>query len=180
MVGEIRDFETAEIAVKAALTGHLVLSTLHTNDAPSTIGRMLNMGVDPFLVAASLNLIIAQRLARVICPHCRARVEDYPHDALLGVGFAEEELSSLALYRGTGCEECSNTGYQGRLAFYELLPLTEEMRSLVIAHTTTDELRKRAIAAGMTTLREGGLQKAREGLTTVEEVLRVTSSAGSN
>ena len=180
MIGEIRDFETIEIAVKAALTGHLVLSTLHTNDAPSTVGRMLNMGVDPFLIAASLNLIVAQRLARVICPQCRAIVEDYPRDALLEVGFDEEELSGLVLYRGAGCEECSNTGYQGRLAFYELLPMTEEMRSLVMAHATTDELRKRAMAAGMTTLREGGLQKAREGLTTVEEVLRVTSSEGAN
>ena len=180
MIGEIRDFETIEIAVKAALTGHLVLSTLHTNDAPSTVGRMLNMGVDPFLIAASLNLIVAQRLARVICQQCKAIVEDYPRDALLDVGFDEEELSDLVLYRGAGCEECSNTGYQGRLAFYELLPMTEEMRSLVMAHATTDELRKRAMAAGMTTLREGGLQKAREGLTTVEEVLRVTSSEGAN
>jgi type IV pilus assembly protein PilB len=180
MIGEIRDFETIEIAVKAALTGHLVLSTLHTNDAPSTVGRMLNMGVDPFLVAASLNLIVAQRLARVICPHCKALVEDYPRDGLLDVGFTEDELPNLALYRGAGCEECSDTGYQGRLALYELLPMTEEMRSLVLAHTPTDELRKKAVAAGMTTLRIGGLQKAREGLTTVEEVLRVTSSDGAS
>jgi type IV pilus assembly protein PilB len=180
MVGEIRDFETIEIAVKAALTGHLVLSTLHTNDAPATIGRMLNMGVDPFLVASSLNLIVAQRLARVICPHCKAVADDYPTEALLEVGFKEEELSALQLFRGTGCEECSDTGYQGRLAFYETLAMTEEMRSLVMAHSTTDELRKRAIAGGMMTLREGGLAKAREGLTTVEEVLRVTSSASIN
>ena len=178
MVGEIRDFETIEIAVKAALTGHLVLSTLHTNDAPSTIGRMLNMGVDPFLVASSLNLIVAQRLARVICPHCKAVVDDYPTEALLEVGFTEEELPNLQLFRGVGCEECSDTGYSGRLAFYETLALTEEMRSLVMAHATTDELRKRAIAGRMLTLRQGGLAKAREGLTTVEEVLRVTSSAG--
>ena len=178
MVGEIRDFETIEIAVKAALTGHLVLSTLHTNDAPSTIGRMLNMGVDPFLVASSLNLIVAQRLARVICPHCKAVADDYPTEALLEVGFNEEELPNLQLFRGVGCEECSDTGYMGRLAFYETLALTEEMRSLVMAHATTDELRKRAIAGGMMTLRQGGLAKAREGLTTIEEVLRVTSSAG--
>src|SRR5712691_12231352 len=147
LVGEIRDFETAEIAVKAALTGHLVLSTLHTNDAPSTIGRMLNMGVDPFLVASSLNLIVAQRLARVICAHCTTRVEDYPTELLLETGFREEELPELELYRGAGCEECSKTGYQGRLAFYEVLPMMEEMRSLVMAHATTDEIRKRAIEA---------------------------------
>ncbi|MBI2962551.1 MAG: type IV-A pilus assembly ATPase PilB [Deltaproteobacteria bacterium] len=176
MVGEIRDFETIEIAVKAALTGHLVLSTLHTNDAPSTIGRMLNMGVDAFLVSSSLNLIVAQRLARVICPHCKVPIEEYPREALRDVGFREDELDTLTLYQGRGCEECSNTGYQGRLAFYEVLPMTEEMRSLVIAHSTSDEIRRRAISQGMVTLREGGLQKAREGQTTIEEVLRVTSS----
>ena len=180
MIGEIRDFETIEIAVKAALTGHLVLSTLHTNDAPSTIGRMLNMGVDPFLVASSLNLIVAQRLARVICVHCKTRVEDYPTELLLETGFREEELPELELYRGAGCEECSKTGYQGRLAFYEVLPMIEEMRSLVMSHATTDEIRKRAIEAGMVTLRQGGLVKVRHGMTTIEEVLRVTSSAGSN
>ena len=176
MVGEIRDFETIEIAVKAALTGHLVLSTLHTNDAPATIGRMLNMGVEPFLVASSLNLVVAQRLARVICRYCKTVIDDYPVDALREIGFSDEELPSLTLHRGRGCEECSNTGYQGRLAFYEVLVMTEEMRSLVMAHTNTDELRKRAIADGMTTLRAGGLNKVRAGLTTIEEVLRVTSS----
>ncbi|MGH7896902.1 MAG: type IV-A pilus assembly ATPase PilB [Candidatus Binatia bacterium] len=178
MVGEIRDFETIEIAVKAALTGHLVLSTLHTNDAPSTIGRMLNMGVDPFLVASSLNLIVAQRLARVICQNCKTVVDDYPIEALREVGFRDEELSELTLYRGRGCEECANTGYHGRLAFYEVLAMNEEMRSLVLSHTNTDELRKRAIAAGMITLRAGGLNKVREGRTTIEEVMRVTSSEG--
>ena len=176
MVGEIRDFETIEIAVKAALTGHLVLSTLHTNDAPSTIGRMLNMGVDAFLVAASLNLVVAQRLARVICLNCKEAIEDYPRGALVDIGFREDELSSLVLYRGSGCDECADTGYQGRLAFYEVLPITEEMRSLIIAHANTDEIRKRALVSGMMTLREGGLQKVREGLTTIEEVLRVTTS----
>jgi type IV pilus assembly protein PilB len=180
MVGEIRDFETIEIAVKAALTGHLVLSTLHTNDAPSTIGRMLNMGVDAFLVSASVNLIVAQRLTRVICPACKEPIEDYPREALLAVGFREEELSDLVLYHGRGCEECASTGYQGRLAIYEVLALNEEMRSLVVAHATTDEIRKRAIAGGMRTLREGGLQRVKEGRTTIEEVLRVTSSEISN
>jgi type IV pilus assembly protein PilB len=176
MVGEIRDFETIEIAVKAALTGHLVLSTLHTNDAPSTVGRMLNMGVDPFLVAASLNLIVAQRLARVICKHCDAVSKEYPTAALLDVGFKEEELSRLVIHCGRGCEECANTGYAGRLALYEVLPMSDEIRSLVMSHASTDEIRKRAIAAGMVTLRESGLRKVREGSTTIEEVLRVTAS----
>jgi type IV pilus assembly protein PilB len=176
MVGEIRDFETIEIAVKAALTGHLVLSTLHTNDAPSTVSRMLNMGVDPFLVAASLNLIVAQRLARVICQHCDTVAEDYPAGALLEVGFAQDELSGLVLHRGRGCEECSMTGYAGRLALYEVLPMSDEIRSLVMSHASTDEIRKRAIAEGMVTLRESGLAKVREGSTTIEEVLRVTAS----
>jgi type IV pilus assembly protein PilB len=176
MVGEIRDFETIEIAVKAALTGHLVLSTLHTNDAPSTIGRMLNMGVEPFLVAASVNLIVAQRLARVICRHCDSVVEEYPAGALLEVGFKEEELFRLALHRGRGCDECAHTGYTGRLALYEVLPVSDEIRSLVMSRAPADEIRKQAIAAGMTTLRESGLSKVREGLTTIEEVLRVTAS----
>jgi type IV pilus assembly protein PilB len=138
------------------------------------------MGVDPFLVASSLNLIVAQRLARVICAHCKTQVEDYPTELLLETGFREEELAELELYRGAGCEECSKTGYQGRLAFYEVLPMIEEMRSLVMTHATTDEIRKRAIEAGMVTLRQGGLVKVRQGKTTIEEVLRVTSSAGSN
>ncbi len=176
MVGEIRDFETIEIAVKAALTGHLVLSTLHTNDAPSTVGRMLNMGVDPFLVAASLNLIVAQRLARVICKHCDTVAEDYPTGALRDLGFKEEELSQLVIHRGKGCGECANTGYAGRLALYEVLSMSDEIRSLVMSHASTDEIRKRAIAGGMTTLRENGLRKVREGSTTIEEVLRVTAS----
>jgi type IV pilus assembly protein PilB len=176
MVGEIRDFETIEIAVKAALTGHLVLSTLHTNDAPSTVGRMLNMGVDPFLVAASLNLIVAQRLARVICKHCDTVAEDYPTGALLDLGFKEEELSRLKIHRGRGCDECANTGYSGRLALYEVLPMSDELRSLVMSHASTDEIRKQAIAGGMTTLRENGLRKVREGSTTIEEVLRVTAT----
>jgi type IV pilus assembly protein PilB len=176
MVGEIRDFETIEIAVKAALTGHLVLSTLHTNDASSTIGRMLNMGVEPFLVAASLNLIVAQRLVRLICAHCDSVAADPPRDALLEVGFQEKELAGLGLRRGRGCEECGDTGYKGRTALYEVLPMSDEIRSLVIARAPAGEIRKRAIGGGMTTLREDGLSKVREGLTTIEEVLRVTAS----
>src|SRR5439155_5072401 len=176
MVGEIRDLETIEIAVKAALTGHLVLSTLHTNDAPSTIGRMLNMGVDSFLVAASLNLVVAQRLVRMICRHCDTVAEDYPAGALLEVGFKEEEVFRLRFHRGRGCEECSNTGYMDRLAIYEVLPMSDEMRGLVMSRASTDEIRKQAIAAGMVTLRESGLCKVREGSTTIEEVLRVTAS----
>jgi type IV pilus assembly protein PilB len=137
---------------------------------------MLNMGVDPFLVAASLNLIVAQRLARVICQHCDTVAEDYPAGALLEVGFAQDELSGLVLHRGRGCEECSMTGYAGRLALYEVLPMSDEIRSLVMSHASTDEIRKRAIAEGMVTLRESGLAKVREGSTTIEEVLRVTAS----
>jgi len=175
MVGEIRDFETIEIAVKAALTGHLVLSTLHTNDAPSTISRMLNMGVDPFLVASSLNLIVAQRLARVICRHCKVTAE-YPPEALIEVGFRPDELKDVTIYRGRGCDDCANTGYSGRCAFYEVLPMNDETRGLVVSRALSDEIRARAIAAGMITLREGGLNKVREGKTTIEEVLRVTAS----
>jgi type IV pilus assembly protein PilB len=134
------------------------------------------MGVDPFLVASSLNLVVAQRLARVICRHCKALVEDYPVEALRDVGFREEELAALKIYRGRGCDECAKTGYQGRLAFYEVLAMNDEMRALVISHASTDDIRKHAIAAGMTTLREGGLAKVRAGRTTIEEVLRVTAS----
>ena len=176
MVGEIRDFETIEIAVKAALTGHLVLSTLHTNDAAATITRMLNMGVDPFLVSSSLNLIVAQRLARVICSVCKTVVEDHPREGLIEVGFRPDELDQLTIYRGRGCDDCANTGYRGRCAFYEVLPMTDEIRNMIVGRALSDEIRDKAIAAGMITLREGGLNKVREGRTTIEEVLRVTAS----
>jgi type IV pilus assembly protein PilB len=175
MVGEVRDFETAEIAIKAALTGHLVLSTLHTNDAPSTINRLLNMGVEPFLVSSSLNLILAQRLARVICSHCKTEV-DHPPEALLEVGLAPEELSTLKFYHGRGCEDCSNTGYRGRVALYEVLPMPEEIREMVLVGASAIDIKRKSVALGMKTLRQAGLSKVREGVTTVEEVVRVTVS----
>jgi type IV pilus assembly protein PilB len=176
MVGEIRDFETAEIAVKAALTGHLVLSTLHTNDAPSTINRLLNMGVEPFLVASSINLILAQRLARVICKHCR-RPAEYPPEALIEVGFTPEEVrGGLTIFRGTGCPECSNTGFRGRVALYEVLPMSDEIREMVLVGASAMDIKRKAITLGTKTLRASGLSKVREGVTTLEEIVRVTVS----
>ena len=174
MVGEVRDFETAEIGIKAALTGHLVLSTLHTNDAPSTINRLLNMGVEPFLVASSVNLIVAQRLARVICPMCKAPAE-YPRDALLEVGFQPDELQALKLQHGAGCSDCGNTGYRGRVALYEVLAVSDELRELVLVGASAMDIKRRAISLGMKTLRASGLSKVAEGVTTIEEILRVTT-----
>ena len=173
MVGEIRDFETAEIAIKAALTGHLVLSTIHTNDAPATINRLLNMGVEPFLVSSSVILILAQRLARKICPRCREE-EKAPRHALLQVGFTEEEAGEVKIFRGRGCPACNNTGYRGRVALYEVMVIGEEIRQMVLEGAPADELKKAAVANGMKTLRMSGLAKVREGITTVEEVLRVS------
>jgi type IV pilus assembly protein PilB len=174
MVGEIRDFETAEIAVKAALTGHMVLSTLHTNDAPSTVNRLLNMGVEPFLVTASVNLILAQRLARKVCPDCKTEVET-PLDALLDAGFTPEDAQGVTCYRGAGCRTCSNTGYKGRIALYEVMPLGDEMKELVLTGASTTELKREAMRLGMKTLRGSGLNKIKEGVTTLEEVLRVSA-----
>jgi len=174
MVGEIRDFETAEIAIKAALTGHLVLSTLHTNDAPSTIHRLLNMGVEPFLVSSSVNLILAQRLVRKICPDCRQE-EDLPVQALVELGMSREDARNTVLYRGRGCERCSGTGYKGRVALYEVMPVRDEMREAILEGASVSELKRIGRKAGMKTLRESGLQKIREGVTTVEEVARVTA-----
>ncbi|MDA8169010.1 MAG: type IV-A pilus assembly ATPase PilB [Nitrospiraceae bacterium] len=174
MVGEIRDFETAEIGVKAALTGHLVLSTLHTNDAPSTINRLLNMGIEPFLVSSSVIMIVAQRLARRICPQCREE-ENVPPQALLNVGFSEEEIArGVKAFRGKGCPACNNTGYKGRIALYEVMPLRDEIKQLILEGAPTDEIKKMSIKVGMKTLRMSGLTKAQEGVTTIEEVLRVT------
>jgi type IV pilus assembly protein PilB len=175
MVGEVRDFETAEIAIKAALTGHLVLSTLHTNDAPSTINRLLNMGVEPFLVSSSLNLILAQRLARVICRRCKTEME-YPREALLEIGFDPTEIDNLQFFRGTGCDECSMTGFRGRIALYEVLPMSEEIREAVLVGASALEIKRKAVSLGMKTLRQSGLGKVREGETTIEEVVRVTVS----
>ncbi|MFN3412527.1 MAG: type IV-A pilus assembly ATPase PilB [Thermoanaerobaculum sp.] len=173
LVGEIRDFETAEIAIKAALTGHLVLSTLHTNDAPSTISRLMNMGIEPFLVATSVNVIAAQRLVRRICSNCKEEVE-VPIQGLLSVGFSEAEAHSLKVYRGRGCDRCGNTGYKGRVGLFEVMEITEDIRELILSGATVVELRRKAIEEGMITLRQSGLHKIREGITTIEEVVRET------
>lgn len=173
MVGEIRDQETAEIAVKAALTGHLVLSTLHTNDAPSAITRLLNMGIEAFLVASSLLLIVAQRLLRRVCGRCREPIA-VPANALVDVGLTEEEATSITCYKGTGCETCLGTGYKGRIAIYEVLVLRPELRDLVLSGASAVDIKRAAISNGMRTLRMSGLQKLKDGITTVEEVLRVT------
>ena len=173
LVGEIRDFETAEIAIKAALTGHLVLSTLHTNDAPSTISRLMNMGIEPFLVATSVNLIQAQRLIRRICKDCKQEHQT-PPEALIEVGFSAEEAKTIKTYKGKGCSTCNNTGYKGRIGLYEVMEITDEIRELILIGASALELRKKAIDDGMITLRESGLYKIREGVTSPEEVVRET------
>jgi len=173
LVGEIRDFETAEIAVKAALTGHLVLSTLHTNDAPSSISRLLNMGIEPFLVSASVVLIAAQRLARKICPDCKVE-EKIPVPALLNLGFTEEEANSIKCFKGKGCPTCNGSGYKGRLALYEIMPVGAEIKEMVLEGASADELKKTGVRLGMRTLRMSGLNKVKEGITSIEEVVRVT------
>ncbi|HEU4834136.1 MAG TPA: type IV-A pilus assembly ATPase PilB [Pyrinomonadaceae bacterium] len=173
LVGEIRDFETAEIAIKAALTGHLVLSTLHTNDAPSTISRLMNMGIEPFLVATSVNLIQAQRLIRRICKDCKQE-HPMPVEALIEVGFTTEETKSMKTFKGKGCATCNNTGYKGRIGLYEVMEITDELRELILIGASALELRKKAIDDGMITLRESGLHKIRAGVTTIEEVVRET------
>ena len=174
MVGEVRDYETAEIAIKAALTGHLVLSTLHTNDAPSSVTRLLDMGVEPFLVSSSLILVAAQRLVRVICPKCRTQQEMPRQESLIELGFHRDEVKDLKLYHGKGCDECGQTGYRSRIALYEVLPLNDAIRDMIVARSHASELRRKSIEFGMRTLRESGLDKARRGQTTLEEVLRVT------
>jgi type IV pilus assembly protein PilB len=173
LVGEVRDFETAEIAVKAALTGHLVLSTLHTNDAPSTVNRLMNMGIEPFLVATSINCIAAQRLVRKVCTKCAENVDTSPQ-ILIQVGFAPDEVKTLKIKRGRGCENCKNTGYRGRIGLFEVLLFSDEIRDMILSGASSIELKRRAIEEGMVTLRNGGLQKVRDGITTLEEVLRET------
>jgi type IV pilus assembly protein PilB len=173
MVGEIRDFETAEIAVKAALTGHLVLSTLHTNDAPSTVSRLLNMGVEPFLVTASVNLILAQRLARKICSECKQPIETNTK-ALIDLGVKPDIAQKLQMFKGSGCRTCSNTGYKGRIAIYEVMPFSEPLKELVLQGASTAEVKAEAIRGGMKSLRMSGIEKLIAGITTVEEVLRVS------
>jgi type IV pilus assembly protein PilB len=175
MVGEIRDFETAEIAVKAALTGHMVLSTLHTNDAPSSITRLLNMGIEPFLVTASLQLIAAQRLVRKICVNCKEPIEISPQ-VLKDLGMKEEEAENATVYHGTGCMKCSKTGYRGRIALYEVLPLSEEIKEFVLNGASTTEIKREAIRLGMKSMRQTGLTKLLEGVTSIDELVRVTSA----
>jgi type IV pilus assembly protein PilB len=173
LVGEIRDFETAEIAVKASLTGHMVLSTLHTNDAPSTISRLMNMGIEPFLVASSVNLICAQRLVRRVCARCK---EDHPHppQALVEAGFTPDEAEQVVPKKGKGCDVCNNTGYKGRVGLYEVMEITEELRELILVGASALELKRKAVEEGMITLRRSGLQKVMDGVTTIEEVARET------
>ena len=173
LVGEIRDFETAEVAIKAAMTGHLVLSTLHTNDAPSTINRLMNMGVEPFLVATSVHCVVAQRLVRRICTRCKEPVDSHPA-ALMNVGFTEAEAGGLQLYRGRGCDNCSNTGYKGRVGLYEVMSIGDEIREMILSGASAYEIRQKALQLGMVSLRGSGLQKIRDGVTSAEEVMRET------
>jgi type IV pilus assembly protein PilB len=173
MVGEIRDFETAEIAVKAALTGHLVLSTLHTNDAPGTISRLLNMGIEPFLVTASVNLILAQRLARKICSDCRVETK-IEEAVLLETGFTEEQIATGKVYKGGGCRTCNDTGYKGRIALYEVMPMTDKLKEMVLQGCSAAELKVQMVQDGINTLRMAGINKCLAGVTTVEEILRCT------
>ena len=173
LVGEIRDFETAEVAIKAALTGHLVLSTLHTNDAPSTISRLMNMGIEPFLVATSVHLICAQRLVRRICANCKEDAKT-PTQALVDAGYTPEEVKTVAIKKGKGCETCSGSGYKGRVGLYEVMEIPDELRELILVGASSLELKKKAVELGMITLRRSGLIKAMEGLTTLEEIIRET------
>lgn len=173
MVGEIRDFETAQIAIQAALTGHLVLSTVHTNDAPGTVTRLIDMGIEPFLISSAVILILAQRLIRKICTECREPIKVHPQ-LLIDVGVHPDEVRSFPTFKGKGCPICSGSGYKGRLGLYEVMPMKEEVKELVLARASTSEVKKEAIRMGMKTLRQSGISKIRDGLTTIEEVLRAT------
>ncbi len=173
MVGEVRDFETAEIAVKAALTGHLVLSTLHTNDAPATISRLLNMGVEPFLITASVNLVLAQRLARKNCNDCKQEIK-LDKQTLLEIGFNEEQIATAKMMKGAGCRTCNGTGYKGRVALYEVMKFSDGLKEMVLQGASTAELKAAAIKQGMLTLRASGIRKVLDGVTSTEEILRVT------
>ncbi len=173
LVGEIRDFETAEIAIKAALTGHLVLSTLHTNDAPSTVNRLLNMGIEPFLIASSVTLILAQRLVRKVCSECRIPTT-LSEQAFIDLGVKPEEFQNIHLYKGTGCKNCNHTGFKGRIAVYEVMPLNANLKELILKGASSTDLKKEAMKCGMSTLRSSAINKMKQGLTTVEDVLRIT------
>lgn len=175
MVGEIRDEEVGEIAVEAALTGHMVLSTLHTNDAPSTVTRLLNMGLEPFLITGSLNVVVAQRLCRKICENCKAVDETVTVDEIVACGVTPESAKRIKVYKGKGCEFCDGSGYKGRVAIYEVLEMTPGARELVLKHCSSDDLKKQAIADGMKTLRMSALTKVAEGVTTLEEAVKNSS-----
>ena len=173
MVGEIRDFETAQIAVQAALTGHLVLSTVHTNDAPGTITRLIDMGIEPFLISSAVILILAQRLVRKICMDCREPVKVHPQ-LLIDLGIAPDEVKSFPVFKGKGCPICNNTGYKGRIGLYEVMPMKEEIKELILSRASTSEIKKEAIRLGMKTLRQSGIMKIKEGVTAIEEIFRST------
>ena len=173
LVGEIRDFETAEIAIKAALTGHLVLSTLHTNDAPSTITRLINMGIEPIMVSSSVILIVAQRLARKICQNCKEE-DQLSETTLIRAGFPPDKIQDTKCYIGKGCPECNNTGYRGRIAVHEIMPVRDEVKELILQGASAADIKKESVRLGMSTLRQSGLKKVMDGITTIEEILRVT------
>ncbi len=173
MVGEIRDMETAEIAIKAAMTGHLVFSTLHTNDSAATIGRLVDIGIPPYMLASSVTMVLSQRLGRRLCPKCKKKVQ-YPPEKLISMGFHEDELDNLTLYGPAGCGECNGLGYKGRVGFFELMEVTDEVAKAISAEVPEDQLRKVAVQEGMTPLREAALQKVRDGITSVDEALRRT------
>lgn len=180
LVGEIRDLETSEIAIQAALTGHLVLSTLHTNDAPSTITRLVDMGVEPFLISSSVIASMSQRLARKICENCREPY-DPPRDMLMGFGFDPDapENRDMVFYHGRGCENCRQTGYRGRIGVYELMTMNQEIAELIVKRASAGQIKEAALAAGMVTLQKDGFRKVLKGVTTVEELTRIVFTAGS-
>jgi type IV pilus assembly protein PilB len=179
MVGEIRDFETAEISVKAALTGHMVLSTLHTNDAPSTINRLLNMGIEPFLVSSAVNCIVAQRLARRICAECVADDLEVDMEQVSSAGLTDEEIKGYKARKGQGCGSCSDTGFRGRVAIYEVMVMTDSLKEFVLNGASGAEIKREAIRGGMVTLRRSALNMMLEGITTISEVYRVSAADSS-
>ena len=175
MVGEIRDLETAEIAIKAAMTGHLVFSTLHTNDCPSTVGRLVDIGIPPYLLASSVTMVLSQRLARRLCPHCKVLEEDFNPAELEDMGFSHDEIPGLKIYGPRGCSECMGAGYKGRVGLFELMEVTDKVSRIISAEVSEDQLRKTALLEGMVTLRDAGLEKIRQGMTSVEEILKRTT-----
>jgi len=175
MVGEIRDMETGSIAIKAALTGHLVLSTLHTNDAPSTVTRMIDMGIEPFNVASAVNLIVAQRLVRRVCSSCKAE-QKYSDEELHALGIPLAQAKQLTFFKGQGCDTCGGTGYKGRQGLYEVMALSSALRRMVLKGASTEELREQAVKEGMLTLRSDGMVKVKRGVTTLDEVVKETAA----